>query len=371
MNNVLSGLERDIVVSYLCEDDVPFTLVPSQPAERIFSFVTGIGGVQVLSEGIILFTDSFALPVDLVNSLVEIRFYFRKLGLSFSGRVSRTKTGALAVVVPKEILRLADSVSPMESPFACRLFLGESFSGDCLDCRQWNGFPLFVPQAWRSIPEPPSKNLQKNMERLCGAVPAKLPPLVVKAMSQSGKAVVVAESSLCDSDPFPFDGCITKADSFVDQSFLDSVRSVQDGFYFMTGGNSSVIGQVYGIRNVVDPQHICEIIPLLSAAYFLSCDSEKNEAVKGRAAQLLVLYVSSSEMILACEHGEFPLQTEIPYSVLLQVPMRSMRRSITLVCSVDSVYSQNNRTCACCRLSSVKAEDQRFLYESLNGKRFI
>ncbi len=366
MNNVLSGLERDLVVSYLCDDEVPFTIVPAQPAEQIFSFVTGNNGIRVLPEGIILFTDSFLLPLDLVNTQVEVRFYFKKLGLSFYSKISKMKTGVLAIAIPKEILRLPDTVSSKESPFSCKLFLGESFTGDCLECKQWENFPLFVPQIWRLLPVNPSSNLENLMKTMCGVEPVELPDLILDSMRRTGKALLISDGLLPNTDLFSFDCCITKKDLFINYEYEKLVSSLESGFYFVTGN----LGKAYFIRQVVDPSHISELLPLLGAAFFLS-EKEKTKSIQNRISPLNVLYVSSAEMLLALESGDFPLQNDIPYSVLLQIPMRTMRRSITLVCSVDSINTYNGRTCACCRLSAVKAEDQRFLYESLNGKRFI
>ena len=58
MNDVLSGIERDLIISYLCDCNVPFSLIQNQNLDRIFSFVTGQGGVRILPEGIILFSDA-------------------------------------------------------------------------------------------------------------------------------------------------------------------------------------------------------------------------------------------------------------------------------------------------------------------------
>ena len=277
------------------------------------------------------------------------------------------KTGVLAIAIPKEILRLSDTVSTKETPFSCKLFLGESFSGDCLECQQWEDFPLFVPRVWKLLPENPSVRLENLMKIMCGVESVSLPDSVLNAMRLTGKALLVSDGMLPDTDLFSFDCCITRKDSYVTGAYEKTVSQLESGFYFITGNSTS--GKVYYIKQVVDPAHISELLPLLGAAFFLS-ESEKEKSIQNRISPLKVLYVSSAEMLLASESGEFPLQTDVPYSVLLQIPMRTMRRSITLVCSVDSINASDGRTCACCRLSAVKAEDQRFLYESLNGKRF-
>jgi hypothetical protein len=58
--------------------------------------------------------------------------------------------------------------------------------------------------------------------------------------------------------------------------------------------------------------------------------------------------------------------------LLLQIPFNTLRRSITVNCFVSAIYeSGDGRTCAFCQLENLKAEDQRFLFESLNNSRFI
>ncbi|MBE6344891.1 MAG: hypothetical protein E7063_04295 [Spirochaetaceae bacterium] len=369
MNNVLSGLERDIVVSYLCDGEIPFTLVPSQPAEKIYSLTTGNSGIKVLSQGIFLFSDSFVLPVNLVGTSVEIRFYFRKLGLSFTNSVYRTKAGALAIAIPKEILRLPDAIASVESPFTCRLFLGEAFSGECLDCGQKEGFPLFVPQTWHLLSENPSRELEKLMEKFCKAVPVEVPDSLKNLMCRTGKGILSVQGKLLDDNPFPSDSCITTETIKENSEIQKDVSSLASGFYFVTGGSSSVTGKTYWIKDIIDHQYLSELFPVFTIAMFLS-GNEVATSLQDRFANLQVLYVSSSEIVFAAESGHFQLQKEVEYSILLQVPMGSLRRTITLVCSVDEIYQKDNKTCALCRLSSVKAEDQRFLYESLNGTRY-
>lgn len=369
MNNVLSGLERDIVVSYLCDGEIPFTLVPAQPAEKIYSLTTGNSGIKVLPQGIILFSDSFVLPLNLVGASVEIRFYFRKLGLSFTSTVSRTKAGALAIAIPKEILRLPDAITSVESPFTCRLFLGESFTGDCLDCGQKEGFPLFVPQTWHLLPENPCKELEKLLGKLCKALPVEVPDSVKNLMCRTGKGLLCVQGKLLDSNPFPSDCCLISSDVKDNLDISQDISSLGSGFYFVTGGASAVTGKVYCIKDVIDHQHLTELFPVFTIAMFLS-EKDVTVSLQDRFANIQVLYVSSSEIVVAAESGQFQLQKEASYSLLLQVPMGALRRTITLVCYVDEIYEKGSRTSALCRLSSVKAEDQRFLYESLNRTRY-
>ncbi|MBO5136917.1 MAG: hypothetical protein J6B81_00260 [Spirochaetaceae bacterium] len=368
MNNVLSGIERDIVVSYLCDGQVPFTLVPEQPAERLFSLTTGTSGIRVLPEGIIVFTDSLVIPTEVVGSQVEIRFYFRKLGLSFSSKVNRTKLGALAIVIPKEILRLPDSTSQTETPFSCKLFLGEAFSGDCIDCTKEEDFPLFLPHTWRFLPENTTLEQEKILKKLCNAQKIQLDASVIEILCKTGKAVAIKDGKLDTNFVLPFDGYVTKQETGnIDFSKLE------DGFYFVSGGNSSVTGSPFLIKGIPDAKKIIHYLTMIPICMFCTQNTATKEitALQDRVSPLSVLYISDNNIILAMKTGIFPLQTEIPYSLLLQIPLRSMRRSITLTCSIESITkAKEGQVCALCKLSNLKAEDQRFLFETLNGKLF-
>mgnify|MGYP003302334298 CR=1 FL=1 len=379
MNNVLSGIERDLIVSYLCDCNVPFTLVPSQPGAKIFSFTTGQDGVRILPEGIILFTNPRFLPQDLIGQQVSLRFYFKKLGLSFSSLVSCTKAGAIALVVPREILRLPDVEGSSGRGFSCNIFLGEAFGGECLACSLHDSYPLFMPWVWRLLPAQEEERLAGYLRRLCGAVPVEVPALIRSKLVQSGKALLVNAGWIQPGMALPFDGCISSRDVVGELELLDGLSQLKSGFYF-TGGHAGAadktIGsthQVYCIEGIAAPEKLAEILALIPACRYLSDSQQGNPppALLDRMASLELLYLSSTEIVVASQGGRFPLQRSARYSLLLQIPVHSLRRSITVDCTVASLYEGvEGRICALCRLENLKAEDQRFLFESLNDSRY-
>ena len=380
MNNILSGIERDLVVSYLCDCEVPFALVPAQPADRIFSFVTGQGGVKILPEGIILFTDSSVLPQELVGQQVSLRFYFKKLGLSFASLVSCTKSGAKALVVPREILRLPDSEDNVGNGFSCNVFLGESFSGQRLSCFLREEYPLFIPCVWRHLPENPNPRLVGRLRGICGAVPVEVPSSIRDKLLSTGKALLVTAGWIQPGMVLPFDGCITSRDVVGELELLDGLAELKTGFYFACGykedGNKkdSDYGQVFCIEGVTASEQLLKLLPLIPVCRYLaeSNDNSPPPALLDRMEPLELLYLSSSDIVLATQGGKFPLQQDIHYSLLLQIPLHTLRRSITVDCSVTTIFeSGDGKTCALCRLENLKTEDQRFLFESLNNSRYL
>lgn len=380
MNNILSGVERDLVVSYLCDCNVPLALIPTQPADRIFSFVTGQGGVKILPEGIILFTDSSVLPQELVGQQVSLRFYFKKLGLSFASFVSCTKSGAKALVVPREILRLPDADDNVGNGFSCNVFLGESFSGQRLSCSLREGFPLFMPWVWRCLPENPNPQLVGRLRGICGAVPVEIPSPIRDKLLSTGKALLVTAGWIQPGMVLPFDGCITSRDVVGELELLDGLAELKTGFYFACGykddgdkkNNDSV--QVFCIEGVTASGELLKLLPLIPVCRYLAESRENSPppALLDRMDPLELLYLSSSNIVLATQGGKFPLQQDVRYSLLLQVPLHTLRRSITVDCSVTTIFeSGDGKTCALCHLENLKTEDQRFLFESLNNSRYL
>lgn len=389
MNNVLSGIERDLVVSYLCDCNVPFTLIPQQPADRIFSFTTGQGGVKILPEGIILFTEAWGLPQQLIGQQVTLRFYFKKLGLSFSSLVSCTKSGAMALVVPREILRLPDVEENATTGFSCNIFLGEAFSGVQISCSLREGYPLFLPQVWQLLPKKPSSQLIGRLRGICGVAAVEVPAAVSRKLMSTGKSLLVTAGWIQPGMVLPFDGCLTSRDVVGELDFLDALAELKTGFYF-TGGQPEVeavsprnqIGsqlqdidfqQVFCMEGVTTAESITKILPLIPICRYLAePQDEVPPAVMDRVQPLELIYVSSTEMVIALQRGRFPLQQDMRYSLLLQIPVRATRRSITVDCTVKAIFDGGDgRICALCRLENLKTEDQRFLFESLNNSRYL
>lgn len=380
MNDVLSGIERDLVVSYLCDCNVPFTLIPNQSTDRIFSFTTGQGGVRILPEGIILFTDSSVLPQDVIGQQVHLRFYFKKLGLSFSSLVSCTKSGAIALVVPREILRIADTEENAGTGFSCNVFLGEAFSGQRLSCSLREGYPLFMPWVWRLLPENPDSQLTGRLRGICGAVPVEIPIMIQEKMLSTGKALFVTAGWVQPGMVLPFDGCITSRDVVGELELLDGLAQLKSGFYFACGRseedgkNHDNQVQVFCVEGAASSDDLLKILPLLPVCRYLSESKENTPppALLDRMQPLELLYLSSTDIVFATWGGNFPLQQEVGYSLLLQIPLKTLRRSITVDCTVASIFeSGDGRTCALCRLENLKTEDQRFLFESLNNSRYL
>lgn len=377
MNDVLSGIERDLVISYLCDCNVPFSLIQNQTPDRIFSFVTGQGGVRILPEGIILFSDAEVLPQEIIGTQVTLRFYFKKLGLSFSSLVSCTKSGALALVVPREILRIADLEENAGTRFSCNVFLGEAFSGQRLVCSLRDGYPLFMPWMWRCLPENPDSQLSGRLRGLCGATPVDVPSLIRDKLVATGKALLVTAGWVQPGMILPFDGCITSRDMVGELELLDSLAQLKSGFYFACGyqeNNRNSQAQVYCIEGISSSEDLVKILPLIPVCRYLAepQDNFPPPALLDRMQPLELLYLSSAEIIFATQKGLFPLQQEVPYSLLLQIPFNTLRRTITVDCFVSTIFEgDDGRTCALCRLENLKAEDQRFLFESLNNSRFL
>ena len=109
--NELTGIERQLVLQYLVDGNVPVTVTEVKTAvednEKIKSLTSGVFPVAlpgeqmtVLDQGIILLQNPPEAVKTFDGKKVKVQFYFNKLGLYFETEIKKIKSGALAIVIP-------------------------------------------------------------------------------------------------------------------------------------------------------------------------------------------------------------------------------------------------------------------------------
>ncbi|AEE16601.1 hypothetical protein [Treponema brennaborense] len=376
MNNVLSGIERDLIVSYLTDGKIDFTLVPDQPAQRIFSFTTGEKGVRVLPEGIILFTNPDVFPPEFAGRTVQIRFYFRKLGLFFSGQIDALQSGSYAVAVPREILRLTGADSSAETSFSGTIFLNEDFKGEYLECIEEPAYPPFNFRTWQSFDADRMAETEPFVRALCKGRSVSVPSVLARVMKQTGKALWIDGGHIPGEAPFPVDACLLVSDfpqGIESRTAFAAAAALDSALYFMPGyPRAAEPTPVFMIeKKYFGAADFAETAALLAICAYFGAEAAPMPPLKDRAEPLSLLYMSDSAVVFGCGSGTFPLQKDVPYPVLMRIPLQSLVRTITVSCTVAELYSgPAGKTAAVCRLADVKREDCRFLYESFTGKKY-
>ena len=160
-NKVLSGIERELVLQYLIDGNVPVTVTPVEEntsdseihslSSVVFPVAIKAEQISVLKEGIILLKNSPKSVNNYKGCKVKVEFYFNSVGLYFVTEMKEVSSGP-ALVIPKEIRRIQDVENEMRYDFQAELFTNGKDDSFSVLCNPAKGFQLFSRPAWSTIP---------------------------------------------------------------------------------------------------------------------------------------------------------------------------------------------------------------------------
>ena len=160
-NKVLSGIERELVLQYLIDGNVPVTVTPVEDLNSdeeihslssvVFPVAIKAEQISVLKEGIILLKNSPKSVVNFKGTKVKVEFYFNSIGLYFITEMKSVSTGP-ALVIPKEILRIQDVNPEQKYDFQAEIYPNGEEDASSVLCVPAEGFQLFARPAWSTIP---------------------------------------------------------------------------------------------------------------------------------------------------------------------------------------------------------------------------
>lgn len=322
----LTALERELVLQYLRDDNVPLTVTlqeKPQPSERelhgkkmpeprkqsrippsaLFPVAIPAEQMSVLHEGIILLRNVSREVAPFMGKQVKVQFYFHKLGLYFVTTMQESSKG-LAIVVPSSIFRIEDKRSSAAYAVTAKLVysvqadVGTAGTGSSVEimCLPKDGYSLFETPKWSDIP------VEKH-----GMAKALLEQFVLEA-KKTGVAI---------------------------------------------GSGLQLIS-------------ICR--------YFASPAQEHLSATEGGYKPLDLLFIDEKRLVIAAPKSDerILLQREYTIQLTFTIPGNgALKRTVLLQGLIDSAYSANNESFVCyaCTYSFVRKEDTRFLYERLTGKK--
>lgn len=317
----LTGIERELVLQYLRDDNVPVTVsLESKPQQidsdlvegknqgpsadsrvsygAIFPVAIKSQQMKVLDQGIILLQSGDRTIDNVVQQFlgkqVKVQFYFNRLGLYFITEM-KNYSGGLAIVVPKSIKRIPDVQISHNFDFTAKLSYFNDDSKIDINCSIVPSFPLFIEPKWGHIA------LENQLE---------------------------AKNIL-----------------------MDAV-------------NQSKAGIGAPIGNGVHLFPVCN---------FLTCQNvEENSAVEGRKVPLTVIYIDHSKIVFAAHKNSSDfLMKDSEYDLQLEFTFKEnslLKRKISIKCIVTNEYAKNLKKCYVAEYSTIKTEDERFLYERYEGK---
>ena len=186
----LTGIERQLVLQYLMDANVPVTLTEeielgqekaaenekSENKHRIRTVASGVFPVAlpgeqitVLDQGIILLKNPPESVKVFDGKKVRVQFYFNRLGLYFITTVKTVKSG-LALVIPSVISKIQEKETKKTENFSAVLCFNSNSSSEknissSVNCGFSPEYPLFVNPKWSDVEEPNQQEAKKYLEK--------------------------------------------------------------------------------------------------------------------------------------------------------------------------------------------------------------
>lgn len=174
----LSGIERELVLQYLMDGNVPVTLTPENEenaskdnegihplASQIFPVALKPEHIHVQKNGKIHLENPPQSVVGFAGKNVRVEFYFNRVGLFFTSLVDKDKKG-LYILVPDVLNRIKDVEEKTDYDFSAVLFFECNNKKDInTSCVPWENEVLFSRPVWKSIPLENQKLAKEYLEK--------------------------------------------------------------------------------------------------------------------------------------------------------------------------------------------------------------
>lgn len=173
MQNKLTGIERELVLKYLQDANVPVTVTPLEittdaalhsATSAVFPVALQPDKMTVLTQGIILLKNPPQAAESFSGKTVRVEFYFNRLGLCFTTKMTQVAAG-LALVIPSEINRISETPLKKTNSFKADIFYSTKNKKDVhIACTSAENYELFSKPAWKDIKIEYSLTAKKYLE---------------------------------------------------------------------------------------------------------------------------------------------------------------------------------------------------------------
>jgi len=302
----LTGIERELVLQYLIDGNVPVTVTPIEEEKNeddkikptlstVFPIAIKGEQMKVLEQGIILLTNPPKSMQNFQTKKVRVEFYFNRLGLFFITELKEVKSG-LALVIPSSISRIQEIEKERPLDFHANLFYSCNNKTDVhIECYPLEGYSLFSKPIWADVPE-----------EIQGKTKAYLEKFIKHARKQGTAGNGLQLIPVC--------------------RYLAEARV-----------------KMQTVKDRMDP------LDIIYADYERIVFASKKENMK---------LETSSEYALEMT---FPLETPV---------VKSRKLFVTCMVEAIYENDEETFETAVCRYTSIKEEDIRFLYEKTTNKIF-
>ncbi len=172
--NVLSEIERELVLKYLVDGNVPVTITPVEEEKSDADEIKNLSSkvffikaedLSVLKEGIILLKNPPEEVEEYKEKAVKVEFYFNRVGLYFITDLKFVSSGP-AIVIPKFICRIPDLEIDNKYDFSALLYYSIIEKEISFFCRPYENVELFSRPAWSSIELEKQAEAKKYLEEM-------------------------------------------------------------------------------------------------------------------------------------------------------------------------------------------------------------
>lgn len=170
----LTGIERELVLQYLIDGNVPVTLTPfskKDDSDSPKSLTSAVFPVALKAEklrtnksGIITLINVPDSVLAFAGKEVKVEFYFNRVGLYFYSEVRSSNEG-LQLLLPDSINYIEDVSDTRKYDFTASLYFECRTQSDVnIACVPWAHSPLFQRPVWKTIPLENQKKAKSYLE---------------------------------------------------------------------------------------------------------------------------------------------------------------------------------------------------------------
>lgn len=174
-NEKLTGIERELVLQYLIDGNVPVTVTPVESENdadtihsvpsQIFPVVIKGENVKVSKSGEISLKNLPQSAVSFKSKNVKVEFYFNRVGVFFESKISETKDG-YTIELPREISRIQDVEEEHLYDFSSVIYFDFNNKKDLnIKCVPSKIVELFERPVWKLIPLENQKKAKDLLEK--------------------------------------------------------------------------------------------------------------------------------------------------------------------------------------------------------------
>lgn len=309
--NELTGIERQLVLQYLMDGNVPVTVTEVVPlhdirsekssqdenTHKIRAALSGVFPVAipadrltVLEQGIILLQNPPESAKAFDGKRVRVQFYFNKLGLYFETEMKSVKSG-LALVIPATISRIEEKKQDSKGTFSAVLYYSNYPQNLSVNCGFLEGYRLFAVPKWSDVDENDQKKAKEYLERF-----------VMQCRNEG--------------------------------------NSIGNGIYLI-----SVVRYL---------------------AHSETDGGEQLKAIEGRKKPPAIIYIDNERIVFAAKKDEIIIGEGGEYSVVLGFPIPHSpikERVVYILFRAEKIFTDDSgeKCCAVCRYTNIKEEDARYL----------